>query len=145
MQGLPRTTARLVFVLSLTGLAACSDMGEAPFQPEVPPPEDPGPDPVSFSAVIQPIFDTHCIVCHGTVANAGLDLRSPQSYSNLVGVPSAESAMLRVQPGQPAQSWLYRKLTGTQDIGTEMPPGAPLGADLTDLVRTWIEDGALAD
>lgn len=137
----PLAAAALAWLLA----AGCADLGDDPVAPadsDPPDPPDP-PAPVSFSEQIQPILDNNCVSCHGTVANAGLDLRPGQSYANLVGVQATESTLLRVQPGAPLESWLYLKLTGAQNAGTEMPPGNQLSADVTDLVRDWIEEGAL--
>lgn len=98
---------------------------------------------ISFGDDIQPIFDQSCAGCHGIGGQAGLDLGVGVSHGNLVGVASTQSSRPLVAPGQPDQSWLYLKLTGQQDAGTEMPPGGSIGAANLDLVRAWIEEGAL--
>jgi hypothetical protein len=47
-------------------------------------------------------------------------------------------------PGNPDQSYLYKKITGAPDIvGSRMPlAGGPLSAADIDLVRQWIQAGA---
>jgi len=138
-----RLFALLVLLSLLTVLAACSDMGDSPTDPGDPGPPDP-PDPtVSFADQIQPIFNNNCIGCHGDGGNAGLDLRAGSSHGNLVNVPSTESALSRVEPEDPDNSWLYLKVTAQQNVGTEMPPGSGLDTTSAALIRTWIEEGAL--
>ena len=135
---------RLPLLLGLSGLfmlTACSDLGDDP--EDVGGPMVPLPETVSFADDIQPIFDVNCVFCHGDGGNAGLDLRSGSSHANLVGVTATESPLSRIEPGEPLNSWLYLKITGQQNVGTMMPPTGSLAADLMDLVRTWIEEGAL--
>jgi mono/diheme cytochrome c family protein len=128
----------------LLALCGCSDFGDDPDNPDDGGgPLEPPPATVSFAADIQPIFTTHCVGCHGDGGNAGLDLRAGVSHGNLVEVAATQSALFRVQPEQPDQSWLYLKLSGQQTVGTEMPPGAPLDSATLGLVQTWIEEGAL--
>ena len=136
-----RRTRLFLVLVGLSVLIACSDLGDDPEDGGGP--MNPPPEAVSFADDIQPIFDANCVVCHGDGGNAGLDLRSGQSYTNLVGIKATESDLSRIEPGEPMNSWLYLKLTGQQDVGTMMPPSGSLDADLTDLVRTWIEEGAL--
>lgn len=51
-----------------------------------------------------------------------------------------------VIPGDPDNSYLVRKLEGGPDIaGDQMPPGGALDAERLQLVRDWIEAGALDD
>jgi len=120
-------------------LLGCGDFGDdtgdsGPVQPPV---------TVSFATDIQPIFDNNCIGCHNAGGQAGLDLRAGLSHGNLVGVASTESALSLVESGQPAQSWLFIKLSGLQDVGDVMPPGGNVGSANLDLVETWITEGAL--
>ncbi len=63
----------------------------------------------------------------------------------LVGISSVQkSGLLRVNPGDPDQSYLVRKLEGTAAIGGQMPLNAPaLPQSTIDFVRQWITDGAL--
>ena len=140
-RGLQAALIGLVLALG----AGCADWGDDPAGPVDPPdpPDPPEPPPgVSFAADVQPIFDASCVGCHGVGGNGGLDLRQGASHANLVGAAATGSSLLRVQPGDPAASWLYLKLTGAQDAGTEMPPGSPLPAAQIDHVRVWIEEGA---
>lgn len=94
------------------------------------------------------VFDTSCTICHsGAAAPLGLQLDAGNSYTNLVGVPSQQAgSLLRVDPGDPDNSYLIRKLEGTASQGQLMPLGGPPIPQTTiDFVRQWISDGALPD
>jgi hypothetical protein len=109
---------------------------------------------VPFAAV-QGIFEARCTNCHnaqalGLPGYAKLPLTADVAWQNLVNQPADESCGgMRVVPGQPAQSYLWRKLTQTQPCaGGPMPaqfevmPASPLTADQLDTVRNWILGGA---
>jgi hypothetical protein len=102
---------------------------------------------VSFNSDIVPLLKSRCVMCHLPGAEqAGLALHPKGGYANLVDVKSTQSALLRVSPGKPDDSYLYRKITGTHTqvgSGERMPFGeASLSADEIDRVRRWIEGGA---
>ena len=106
---------------------------------------------VDFQRDIVPIFKSSCVMCHlpGTEPG-GLALHPKGGYTNLVGVKSMQSPLLRVTPGSPEDSYLYRKLVGTQvaagGAGERMPFGdSQLSKEQIDVIRRWIEDGAKAD
>lgn len=90
--------------------------------------------------------------CHSAAPFAGgLDLRAANAHKNLVGVMAqAAPEKLLVKPGDPEGSFLYQKLTNTQDVseGSPMPGGLawqePDGAKL-DVLRCWILRGAAND
>jgi hypothetical protein len=108
-----------------------------------------GADDVSFARDIVPLLKSHCVMCHmQDSGQAGLALHPKGGYANLVGVQSTQSALLRVAPGSADNSYLYRKLVGTQvaggGSGERMPFGeAPLPAENIELIRRWIEAGAM--
>ena len=83
--------------------------------------------------------------CHGQgAASAGLgNFDDPvQAYAALVGTASTQNgAMDRVEPGNPAASYLWLKLNG-QGSGTQMPVGATLPSSTLDAVYDWIVAGA---
>ena len=103
-----------------------------------------------FAPQIQPILDRNCAVagCHVLpTPPEGMVLSSGFSYSNLVGVVSSEAPpMLRVAPGDPENSYLYRKITGRPATGTNLmpPPGATslLTSEEKDRIKCWIDRGA---
>jgi uncharacterized membrane protein len=102
---------------------------------------------VSFTGDIVPLLKSRCVMCHLPGAEqAGLALHPKGGYANLVDVKSTQSALLRVAPGKPDDSYLYRKITGTHTqvgSGERMPFGeSSLTAEEIERVRRWIEGGA---
>ncbi len=100
----------------------------------------------SYANVIQEIFNRKgCAAssCHGASQQAGLDLRTGNSYGNLVNVTSTQSTAARVTPGNADDSYLIIKVEGRQSVGARMPlNGSPLdNIDLTNL-KNWINTGA---
>jgi hypothetical protein len=131
-------------------LSACGDGGTGPS-------DDPGnggggsddrvivADP-SFSSVIQDIFNRRGCnsgSCHGSSQSAGLDLRAGNAHGELVNVPSTQTSVARVVPGDADASYLIIKVEGRQSVGERMPlGGSPLdNIDLTNL-KNWINQGA---
>jgi hypothetical protein len=104
--------------------------------------------PLSFEADIQPLLNQQCYACHLTGAASGeLALEPGVAYQQLVEVPSSQSELLRVAPGDPEASYLVHKLRGTHlevgGEGTRMPQGgAGVAEQLLDRVVRWIEAGA---
>jgi len=105
--------------------------------------------PSSFD-VVQQIFDENCTGCHA--AGAPMDLSPGVAVSNIVNhaVPPIESCGgVLVVPGNPASSYLYQKLTNRHPCaGAQMPldefsTSAPLPACVTEIIRAWIEGGAM--
>ena len=102
---------------------------------------------VSFTADIVPLLKSRCVMCHLPGAEqAGLALHPKGGYANLVDVKSTQSPLLRIAPGKPDDSYLYRKITGTHaqvGSGERMPFGeSSLTAEEVERVRRWIEGGA---
>ena len=94
--------------------------------------EAPAPD---FETHIGPLFEAHCLSCHGVSQPQGeLDLTTRES--TLQGGKSGPALV----PGSPLDSLLLEKLhSGAMPMGADR-----LGDDEIDLVRRWIEDGAQA-
>jgi hypothetical protein len=95
------------------------------------------------------VFTPNCASsgCHaGTDAPEGLNLSAASAFENTVGVPSSQVPDIRrIEPGEPAESYIYIKITG----GDRMAPGTfqmPIGVELTedqiDLIEDWILGGA---
>jgi hypothetical protein len=100
----------------------------------------------SFGTVIQEIFNRKgCAAgaCHGSAMEADLDLRSGNSYASLIDVPSLQTGVNRVIPGDATNSYLVVKLEGRQTVGARMPQGgSPLdNIDITN-IKNWIDQGA---
>lgn len=156
---LPLTGLGVALALSLSACDSGSGKGlDANGQPTTQSPnvEQPSqPEPVntpvvtaSLENVQRTIFNQYCTQCHaGSSAPLGLRLDSTEnSFNLLVNQSSVEvSQLLRVNPGDPDNSYLVRKLEGGPDIvGAQMPLGSdPLSSDEIDLVRQWIAEGAM--
>lgn len=92
------------------------------------------------------VFDPQCVSHHGDRnPHAGLNLSAGVSHAALVNVPSTQTALDLVEPGDADNSYLVHKLEGRMGIvGDPMPPrGDPLGADEIAAIRDWINAGAL--
>ena len=106
-----------------------------------------GDAPVSFRDDVLPILTQRCFMCHVQGAEQGGLSLYPESWSQLVGVPSSEAKMKRVEPGAPERSYLYLKLMGQQAAaggsGVRMPiQQDPLSEKELDLFKRWISEGA---
>ena len=100
----------------------------------------------TFASIQANVFTPICVACHaGATAPLGLRLDSANSYALLVGIASGEEpSLLRVEPGDPNNSYLIQKLEGTANSGRRMPlNGAPLPQADINMIRQWITDGAL--
>jgi hypothetical protein len=104
---------------------------------------------VTLTQIQNEVFTPICSACHtGPTSNilpSGMNLSSAgDSFAALVGVTSIQvPALDRVEPGNPDDSYLIRKLEGTQSVGMRMPQGGPfLDQDTIDTIRQWISDGA---
>ena len=104
--------------------------------------------PATLTELQTDIFTPSCdrFGCHNAdSARAGLVLAAGTSFAELVNEPSSQrSEFDRVEPGDPENSYLVKKLRGDADItGDRMPAGDP---SLTDAqfarVISWISDGA---
>jgi hypothetical protein len=85
--------------------------------------------------------------CHvGASAQQGLRLDSvDNSFQDLVGTASTElPSLLRVDPGNPDNSYLVHKIEGRPTIAfAQMPLNQPALSDSQIVaIRTWIQDGA---
>lgn len=91
---------------------------------------------VDFKRDVQPIFSQHCISCHGPTQQMNgfrLDRRSAAMRGGTFPV---------IGPGNAEGTRFYLRLIGTQ-VGTQMPPAAPLSAEEIDTLKRWINEGAV--
>lgn len=138
--------ASVATVLVTLMVSSCGELRDLPTAPT-----DPEPDPsATLQRVQREVFTPSCtsIGCHDTLGQQqGLVLVEGRSYEMLVGRASTQlPAILRVQPGAPLESYLYRKLTGGAIVGERMPAGSPPLSDVhLRLVRDWIRRGAPDD
>jgi len=133
-------------------LAACAGNGEgldANGQPLVPGGSAPLPLSADFESIQENVFTPICSVCHaGAGAPEGLRLDAADSYNLLVNVPSTEvPTLLRVKPGDPADSYIIQKLQGHAAVGAQLPDGCPatqpcLSASTIGFIQQWITNGA---
>ena len=111
---------------------------------------DPIDPTATFTRVQNEIFTPTCatIGCHHPIGQQSqLVMIAGQAYGNLVNVSSVEMPQLRrIQPGDFANSYLYRKITGAGITGDRMPQSLPPLSDAQiKLVRDWIRRGAPND
>jgi hypothetical protein len=133
-----------------TGVPAGAVRGQIIAEAPAPPPPPPPPPAATTLAELQAtIFGPRCAGCHNGVGAAlpgVMNLSTATaSFSVLVGVTSSEQPpLLRVAPGDSANSYLVHKLEGAPSIsGSRMPLGGPfLDAALITQVRSWIDAGA---
>jgi hypothetical protein len=116
-----------------------------------------------FHDVVRPgLEDFGCATCHGAGEDAGLRLgfnvSSAEIVRRLVNVDSAYASGYKlVVPGEPDNSWLYLKASGSSTTSAatcqgvmnctqSMPPGGGTKLPQAALanLRQWIEDGAPA-
>ncbi|HKD42373.1 MAG TPA: hypothetical protein VKB87_18955 [Myxococcaceae bacterium] len=110
----------------------------------------------SFSQNVQPIFNARCTAgCHsGSSPQGGLDLSAGVSYANLVNkavsldCAASSPGAVRVNPGDPQGSMLWRKLANTGDkCLSAMPLGTSglinVARSDFDSIEKWIQEGAL--
>jgi hypothetical protein len=140
---------KLIVLLAGFAFIACGKLKELPTEPG-----GVGGEPVdptaTFTRVQNEIFTPTCsaIGCHDTLGQQSSQVLVPGSaYANTVNHPSVEMpSLVRVKPGDPANSYLYRKITGSGITGDRMPAGGPFLTDAqTKLVRDWIRRGAPND
>jgi hypothetical protein len=135
-------------LLSLILLTSCGKLAELPTDPlGGGQPIDPN---ATFTRVKNEIFLPTCsaVACHGTIGpQENLILTPDRAYALIVNVRSNQNPSLnRISPNDPANSYLYRKITGAGITGDRMPQGGPYLTDAQiSLVRDWIRRGAPND
>lgn len=137
-----------LIAVSLLLLTACGELRT---------PTDPGGDggdPIdqsaTFTRVQNEIFTPTCatIGCHDPLGQQSNQVLSAgRAYASIVNVPSVETpSLMRIKPLDPANSYLYRKITGAGITGDRMPQNKPpLNDAQIKLVRDWIRRGAPND
>ncbi len=87
---------------------------------------------VSYSLDIQPIFTNNCIACHPAIT-ADPNLTKDNSYSSITNG-------VYIVPEDLDASLLYQRLLSNPTV---MPPSGALPSTDINLVKKWIEQGAL--
>lgn len=124
----------LILISKATVLILLLSLSSCYYDEEVVIPEvEPDPDVVvSFANEIQPIFTRECAFCHPVAAPP--DLTEGNSYEDIINVD--------IVPFDLDASVLYQTLI-TTDPNELMPPGGALSNEDINLVKSWIEQGAL--
>jgi hypothetical protein len=155
-----RTPGAVGIALLVIGsvLSGCAGQGPSggggTTKPSCTPPK--GGATISFASNIQPIFNRSCAVaasCHAGPGSANLDMTAGVAYKQMVNVHSTQQPGLkRIDPGNPNQSYLVRKIEGGPNIsGTSMPQGCPatplngaqcLSADDIAAIVQWVTECA---
>jgi len=117
---------------------------------------------VSFGNDVMPIFKGSCAFtsCHGLEgSNNGIYLGEKKDtvYASIVNTPGIKlPSMVHVKPGDPRESFLMRKIDGSQCVldpqcdgktcGDTMPRAEELmDVETRDIIRRWIAQGAKND
>ncbi|MFT4639145.1 MAG: hypothetical protein ACI8T1_002469 [Verrucomicrobiales bacterium] len=96
--------------------------------------------PVDFAEEVRPLFNKHCVGCHGGVKNAS----NLSFISRAQAIAEAKSGLRAIVPGKPSESELVKRVTSS-DPDERMPPpdhGAALSKAEQDMLARWIEEGA---
>jgi ankyrin repeat protein len=91
---------------------------------------------VDFKRDVQPIFKANCYGCHGPAQQMNgfrLDRRADAMRGGTLAM---------IGPGNAAGSRMYLRLIGNQ-YGLQMPPTGPLNDSQIDVVKRWIDQGAV--
>ncbi|MCS6852560.1 MAG: PSD1 and planctomycete cytochrome C domain-containing protein [Gemmataceae bacterium] len=94
---------------------------------------------VDYLRDIKPLLATHCVACHGPQKQRG-GLR----LDTAAGVRQGGNSGPAVIPGKSGQSLLIHAVTGTNEARPMPPEGPRLSTAQVDLLKTWIDEGALA-
>lgn len=88
----------------------------------------------------------NCYSCHSTDfpnGNFGYDDNKDAFYEATVNANSTQRFdESLIEPGEPEQSYLFRKLTGEDISGSMMPQSGSLNETVINAIRRWIEQGA---
>ena len=121
-----------MLLMVTAGLAACDKAEQE--QPQIP--------RVTYVHDVDPIIQTHCVVCHMAGRQGAMESGLlMDSYESLMKGSSFGPV---INPGSAMTSSLYVLLTGKARLTVSMPHGKePLTANEIETIRAWIEGGAL--
>jgi len=101
---------------------------------------------VSYNFSIRPILSDKCFSCHGPdAAKREAGLRLDIADSALAPLKETKGGFALV-PGHPEKSELYKRISSNDTSFMMPPPESHLGtltAEETDLIKKWIEQGAV--
>lgn len=93
---------------------------------------------IEFTRDVQPLFQKHCVECHGPEKQEGgyrLDIKR-------VALEGGDSHAPNIVPGKSAESPLIRFVTGMDEEMRMPSEGKPLAAEEIAVLREWIDQGA---
>jgi len=102
-----------------------------------PPPQN---GDIDFVKHIKPIFEAHCVACHGPKTQKA----NFQLHTKKLAMTSGDMAPYNIVPEDAEGSEVYF-LVSTDDKESMMPPedeGGPLPTAQIDLIKRWINQGA---
>lgn len=146
----PSVTASGLLVVTLKAILLTAAAGcQVPV--DMPGPSDQDGSRVLFSDQIQPILNTYCFRCHrpggeADLAGIALQVGEEVAFDLLVNQPSSlDPSLTLVVPGDAESSLLFLKVASdAPPTGERMPlREAPLSAGSIELIRDWIDQGAL--
>ena len=134
------------FVALIVGCAAAVGCGDE--KRLLTAPEGPISETATFTRVQAEVLTPTCALsgCHlgpASLAQEGLVL-SGDAYDSIVGVRANQNpSIFRVTPGDPTNSYLWRKITPGQPIvGERMPQTGSISEAQRQLITDWILRGA---
>ena len=95
--------------------------------------------PVDYATQIKPLFEHHCVACHGALRQlGGLRLDASQFFEE-----GGDSGFTIVS-GEPQSSTLVAALKGEDGVPQMPQDGPPLSDEKIALIERWIAEGAAA-
>lgn len=92
--------------------------------------------PIDFAHDVLPLFRNHCFDCHGSKEQQNgfrLDRRADAMRGGTIPA---------IGPGNSDGSQLYLRLVG-KGVGPQMPPDGQLAPGEIEIIRRWIDEGAV--
>ncbi len=100
-------------------------------------------DKVTYNEHIRPILSANCFACHGVDAS---HRKAKLRLDTFEGATAEREGVRAVVPGDPQKSELWHRIVSPHEDEVMPPPDshkAPLKPEQRDLVRRWIEQGAV--
>ena len=104
---------------------------------------------IDFETQVLPILQNRCFSCHSAPktdpSGAITKSKGGVQLDNVKGIETSLQGEV-IMAGEPEDSLLYQRITLPEEDTDIMPPqgeGAPLTKQETDLIRKWIEQGAV--
>lgn len=133
-----KITLFLVLIMTLS-FVSCSESIVSECEPDI---KVDNQMKASFKEIQEKVLTPTCATSGCHQANFySPNLEDGKSYDNIVGVDNLSGDLQLVEPGNSANSYLFKKLLG--DGTTLMPSGGDkLNKAILDSIRVWIDNGA---